>query len=141
MADITYPNGTAALQTVVTSGTITATAADNQGTIELGAGNPIDEQAALGLMVYVTYTSGSEAALNLRFAASRDGTTYYQIDAHDVGMSTPVSGTYRYMIWPFTYGEKKVRIQAYAGTPGSTAGTVAIQARLAGIFKVVGISS
>jgi hypothetical protein len=138
MADITYPSGIDGFATLAAATQIPFVATAF-GSIGLGDGKPAaGQKAALGVIFQFTVVAASTTSLTIAFQATNDGSNWYDIDEYDIAVaSTLTDRTFRLHVQPFTFGANAVRVLV-SGGGSSPEGTVAIDARLTGLFEVVG---
>lgn len=138
MATITYPSGVSEFATLAAATEIPYVPTAF-GSIGLGDGKPAaGQKAAMGVVFQFTVVASSTTALTITFEVTNDGTNWYEIDEYDFSIASSLTDrNFRLHLQPFTFGANAVRVLV-SGAGSSPVGTVAIDARLSGIFEVVG---
>lgn len=145
MVDITYPNGTGSWATVY-DGIVPANATPQPlGTIELGDGNPLDEQGANLVVFDIDYSDiNDETAMTFTFEVTADNNVWSLLGQETITLDPtdlPATGIrFRKMIRGLSPLDKAVRVRGSCTDAGAADNAVTIRARLGDIYKVITIT-
>jgi hypothetical protein len=143
MADITYPNGVGSWQTLYDG--IVPKTSTVLGSVELGDGNPLDEQGANLVVFDINYTDiNDETSMVFNFQVTADGTTWSTLGSETITLDPtdlPAAGIrFRKMIRGLSPLDKAIRVTGICADAGTADNAVTIRARLGDIYKVITIT-
>jgi hypothetical protein len=132
-----------AWETIISAATITNDPANNVGTVDLGNQSQTGQRGADGVLLEFVWTLGTEDNLIAEISfLDPVGLTDYYIDPDWTTTWTAANmdndpATLRLHVEPIHEFAPVMRVRFDATTPGATAGTAAVRAKLEGIYKAI----